>query len=388
MTIKTHFEKYEERYRHLDKGLQPFLGGETNSLEVVRKLSMSGADPWTICRAIDLLIRRPIKGDTSIEELAITEEVQSLAVLLRAMTSRGMTSEFKDNVDGEIASLVYRNWHQKRHAMEGERVYVVSPGLADRLLSTELRGLKGSDIRLPFRSIFIQLPDRLGLKICHWASGFHDVEGAYISEFDSEKGRAWSFLLCGKSNAVGQMVMGSYDDAVYSYHVYLPDDRPLDLIVEDIFLGSDYAESAREQARKDSDEILKSFKFLLNVVMYSTCSEMRQEVALSKERVKLQEKLSKLPKSPRHKKKREEILAKIRKSPEYRRIVLGPHLKPWTKNDTHERDGVTPKVLVQGHHKSQAYGVKRSERKRIFIEPYWRGSFEQDDRKKERRELI
>lgn len=384
MATKTHYEKYEERYSYLDKGLQPTLEKSTNSLEIVKELSTAGADAWTICRAIDLLIRRPIRENTTIEELASTEEVQSLAVLLRAMTSEA----FKDNVDGEIASLVYRNWHQKKHEMEGKRVYVVSHGLAARLLSTELRGLKGSDIQLPFRSIYIQIPDGLGLRIQHWASGFHDVEGAYISEFDSDKGRAWSFLLCGKGNEIGQKVMGSYDDAVYSYNVYLPDDRPLDLILEDIFIGDDYSEQARKQARKDSEEILNSFKFLLNVIMYSTCSEMRYEIASSRERRKLQEKLNKLPKSSKHKKKRGEILAKIRKTPEYHRIVLGPHLKPWTKGDTHEKDGVTPRVLVQGHHRNQACGTGRRDRKRIWIQPHWRGTFEQECPKKERRELV
>jgi hypothetical protein len=55
-------------------------------------------------------------------------------------------------------SMMGEQWSNLCHARAGERVYEVSSGLAALLARTELRGIHGSDMRLPYRNIYIGLP--------------------------------------------------------------------------------------------------------------------------------------------------------------------------------------------------------------------------------------
>jgi hypothetical protein len=399
---KTHYELYEETYSFVDKGAEKL---DLDSIEEVEKHikrhQKAGKDAvmqaiLVATRIFDRIAREGVTSDTTLQELLFRPRVINLAYVLRNLGRQH--SDYSENSDSESQVFITRNWQQAQHELAGKRVYEVSTGLAQRLMNTELRGLKGADLRLPFKSIYIQFPTNLGLQCSHPVTGLHSVEGAYITEsyepleldddgnFLSRK-RSWLILLVAK----GHPTRGESDDALFTYAVTLKDEDSLDDIIQYITNNNHLSEKGRQRmADEYGEQAIKSFKFLLNVIMYATSSDMRADhVQLNKERDKLTRKLSELPKSAKHAKKRKELLEKLRKAPEYKRIVLGPHIPVWKDEDMYECVGkkMVKRTLVQGHHKSQPYGPKSSLRKRIFIEPYWKGSIDDPEPTPERRVL-
>jgi hypothetical protein len=71
-------------------------------------------------------------------------------------------------------------------------------------------------------------------------------------------------------------------------------------------------------------------------------------------------------------KKYERCRAELQALEGERIILLGGHL-PELGNGDHLGIPVTKRTLAQGHWKMQFHGPNRSLRKRIFIQPYWRG---------------
>lgn len=262
---------------------------------------------------------------------------------------------------------------------EGRRTYRVSDGLATKLNHTILKGLKCSDIRLPYEALYIERPkEDLGFRIWNEMSGWHEFEGAYlcmgptyVPPFDKlnqdevhlirEEVRSLHVLMTGGPK--GDILM---DDAVLNFTIKLPDDADLETQVKETQLtdlysvGGDYWE-----------EILR---WLINVMIYATWNDCeRDHLWVDPEAQKLWEKLKKAKG-----KKAGKIQKQLNGRKQDRYYLLGKSIKI---NRTVLREGkgtgsrgpVTVQSRVAGHWKKQAHGPGRKERKLIWIDPYWRG---------------
>lgn len=278
-----------------------------------------------------------------------------------------MTSDVAiTNVTGHM------HYHMAVHRMAGQKVFDMSPGLAEKLRSTELRGLTADDLKLPFPSIYVMVPKEADLQVYNKDSGWHRAVGLYVAEdIDSDNRRCWRFLICGEPKPV-EVLKGVVDDndALVYFHVALPKGLPL---TETIARAHEEAFQDVEVAKKhQADGFLQMldkwqdiFRWAMNVVLYSSMEGAeKEEVVANEDAARLEQAVCGLPKDS---KKRHRLYDRLSKMQPLRRTLLGRSVgRPggWQ---------LTVRVLVTGHWRNQPYGPGHSLRKLIWIEPYWKG---------------
>ena len=293
------------------------------------------------------------------------QTAQEFLIQLGVDAGAGMTG-----VLGEVRTQLNICWHQLQFRGHGHRTYVVAPGLAQRLLLTELRGVRGTDLALPYPSIYVAVPPELGLVINNAHTGDHAVFGVYISARVSR----WLLLMCTLPN---EKSIGPFDDALSHFVVELSD-KP----VEDAL----QAFKARVQATAESwsremnmigvevDKWLRVFRWVMNLAFYVTRPgfDDLEHVELNKEAASLWRRAQKMNKGP----KRQKVMERWRAEPKRSRIVVGqkvvfnPNL-PRTVGEVTRPLSV--RSLVAGHWQRYAVGRGRTERVWKYREPFWRG---------------
>jgi hypothetical protein len=274
----------------------------------------------------------------------------------------------------ELSTTVASKWQTNCHELAGRRVYEVSPGLSDRLLATELRGLSTDDLRLPFRNIFVSTPSRDEVQIYNDQTEWHRVEGFYVTEDKTAAGRLWRFMFVGSSKNPDK----PDDDALVHFGVALPGGISLEEALRRERERHGALITTREKSPGFNAFFLSNwerlFKYAMNIIVYATTPDINLEhVDLNKEFRQIRDRVQKLPKNSQ---KREDLKKKLREMDPRHRILLGRGIPPWTNEERGlDREGrtVTVRVQVQGHWKNQPYGPKSSLRKRLFVSPYWRG---------------
>lgn len=301
---------------------------------------------------------------------------------------------FHDNVS-ERASLSVNHgfryaYHVKTFAKEGERVYRVSPGLSDQLSCTLLKGLRCEDLRLPYPAVYVESPKVPQFRIWHWVTGWHEFEGAYLSEdavfFDCgdrdekanpitdkdelnsmvSKGRVINVML----TAPGKEGASLMDDAIFSFSVLMPEGVPLDEQVDHAALrfGLDKGEA---NSKTDWRGI---FRWLINVMIYATWTNCeREHLWVDPKAQKLWNKLK-----GTKGKKAGKIQRQLNSLNSPRFFYLGRSIKiDRSAESGNGNSGSGGQLLVRqrisGHWKKQAHGAGWELRKLIWINPYWKG---------------
>lgn len=279
------------------------------------------------------------------------------------------------------------------HERAGKRVYEVSPGLAEQLRYTEVRGITAEDLRLPYESIYIQIPPASGLKIWNNVTGWHTAVGAYITEENSmteddiyhktgEVGayRGWRILLVGEDLAADDNLG---DDALSFFRILLKDGTKLTDILklcrEEMEESTQSMESTwTEQMSLDWEN---QFRWCMNVVLYATWQEPGEHWISNKEARQL---WGRIQKSPPKSSKRKALSKRYQQLDPQRRILLGKSIiidrtrptpdkeKSGNRISGKSRNLMRIKTRVSGHWKHVLYGEKRSQRRYQWIEPYWR----------------
>jgi hypothetical protein len=283
-------------------------------------------------------------------------------------------------LEAEVGGMVYKPdlaldwasasilnlWHYTAHEKAGERVYELSAGLAERLQRTELRGLSTDDLRLPFPSIYIVMPDGLGLKLENQVSGKHDLGGVYVTETVMDGVRHWKMLFWGPPNDAAKH---EFDDALFHFTVRLPEDTDLE---EALNLCEKYTSMTATQHSADYYRAFwrPLFKLVMNAVVYATWPDAELRHTENSRFTKLMEQLKKHPKGSH---KRERVALELKEVPQQRRVVLGPSVRPMEHDAQAAGLSGQWRTLVTGHWKRQVHGEGRALRKWIFISPFWRG---------------
>lgn len=285
------------------------------------------------------------------------------------------------------------SYQVKNYERHGKHCYVVSEGLATLLALTELRGLKCEDLHLPFPCVYLEIPKSLGFKIYNAMSGWHPVEGMYISEDTKDSARhagfnaspeldgkrSWRVCVVGAPN---EQAIHSLDDALVYFTIPLLEGWTLDAALEDVVGRMRNNAMLDPSLRVNTDESvtqwLATFRWALNVMVYATTPDSEHETIRSNPDAEaIWRRLQKVPAG----KKREDLKSRLKNMDQRVRTLLGKSVKltPSLRSMAeHKANGGTGKslvvrTLVSGHWQRYAVGEGRKERAWRFRQPFWRG---------------
>lgn len=275
----------------------------------------------------------------------ITEEL--LGLFSRYMEQKEVNSLRNDLVNPWL--YIFAHWH----AM-GRKEYIVSKGLAQKLKQTRLKGYPSSNLHLPFDSIYIDLH--------HYGDfGETTTEGCLALQTEN---RIVISLVLRDSNKTD-----------------IP--RLLNIQKDHNSLETGLEKALEEYKNLEGMHDLKAnmqrwrelFSYIVNVILYATMQDAEQVFQrYDPTYEKLQRRLKK-QKSP---KKREKIKQQLKKVPSAGYTLLGGSIKvdrTEERTETYEKGQrkITVRTLVSGHWRDQPCGKGNLDRKRIWIEPFWRG---------------
>jgi hypothetical protein len=259
------------------------------------------------------------------------------------------------------------NYHCISHVRAGKRVYTVSDGLAAKLRETELRGVDSDDLNLPYRSIYVCTPPAAGLKIWNVNSGWHEVEGVYITEDPKVAGsRGWRLLVVGASKT--EAINGWEDDAIVFFHIPLVPGQTVEECLG--WLNEDKGNNFG----KNKEVWRDIFSWVMNLILYCTWTEPKPESWMANEQARhLWSRIQKLPRGQ----KRERLKASFRELDPQVRYRMGIAVRRHqpivgTRGENGHSSQRQIQTLVAGHWRRQAHGPERQLRKWLWIEPYWR----------------
>lgn len=279
--------------------------------------------------------------------------------------------DMRGNGAMRVESMLARTallWGQAHLENAGSNLYELSDGLSDRLMHTELRGLHSEDLRLPFGAIYIRVPQSTGFRV--WD---RPVVGIYVIEHnEGAHGRAWSMLVHGPGMIPG--VSASQGTcSLYTFPIALLPEMPLSdapLITDQLSQRGEINRIGDPDSpnQKVGQEI---WPWVQNVVLYLTMPDaMVEEREANEEAASLRARIAKLAPGS----KRDRLKERLRGEVLDRRIYLGRGL-PYEGRDLAIPGGRRMPdyvVRVTGHWKNQAHGPGRVDRKRIWVQPYFR----------------
>lgn len=324
----------------LDRCVQDYRLAERIVSELKAGRSKIRSNLEALLQVRSLLVGNPINGPAR-------------DALTAALERFGFTAE---TVDLEMAYAMQRHAALRTYVNAGQHCYEVSPGLAERLRATELHGVTGDMVRLPFESIAVVVPDEL-----------EDVAEVI-------------FLTIRPANSVtnvrtDELIM----DPVLSMVAYGRDGTDINTFtVSPRLNGGDIRDALAECLRNyENDDrsttldavrerVRRLFWWVLNVCLYITHAGAELE-----------------PKHPdadaerswwvinaESGAKRRQRLLNLYNAKFRQRIYLGRTVQPLGLGT---RGPISVQTLVAGHWRNQPWGKGRLERRLTWIEPFWRG---------------
>jgi hypothetical protein len=330
-----------------------------------------------------------------------------LASTLKEVLGR-QSMQYATTIMGNATTITLWHHHGRHH-------YTLSDGLSTQLALTELRGLRSEDLRLPYRSIFVEVPPHLGFKVFGMSNAgtrLEPVEGIFVSEdntdggrpqivdadgkpitadtydltnpdrqvrarFEFAPGRSWRIMVMSRPFVIPDSDGKDEYDAVHSYFtLQLREGMSIDDEINRML--TDYGTVEDGARAKIIETLVPTWKWLANVLMYATTPDAEIDaIRANPEADALWRRVEKLPKVSA---KRDRLKAKLRGMDSQNRTRLGKSVAftPALRRmyDDH-RAGVGAKLrvrtLVAGHWQRFAAGKGRVDRVWKFVAPYWRG---------------
>jgi hypothetical protein len=284
------------------------------------------------------------------------------------LLQQDLSFKYGDSAFAYANSMMGELWSYLCHQTAGERVYEVSNGLADLLARTELRGVHGSDLRLPYPSVYIGLPASANLK---------DTEGDFVQGFfvtqsvpaDTDApGKSWWIL------TVAAPANDAQAQTCFFFNIDLLDDEPVEEALDRKLKSvAAYPTGVRSAFSDGLGPSWKDqFRWVMNVVLYATHHPDAEltEYEANRAYTLLKARAEKAPKGSEKRRRLYEELRNLRPS---RRILLGKSVQSETEASVGEPRPLRVRTLVAGHWRNQPHGTNRALRKLIWIRPFWRG---------------
>ncbi len=272
--------------------------------------------------------------------------------------------------------------HRLAHVSDQPNWFRLSDGLADRLMTTELRGLTPADVRLPFHTLVIEVPDGL-LGLSDPETGFHAVRCIFVADCDGSasvrptamKGRHLTILARCAANERSVMSLETLD--VHFRFPLMQPDAPLR--EQDVETAAQYAALVERKGRLLGREVepLEARQLIVQLVL-NTCLYLSS--ANAEVRHVNADAIARNAKGKDIKKLRRAVREHVLRLERERVFVVGSSVQVnGALREQLARSGGTGtslayRTVVRGHWKRQAFGEGRSERKTMWIQPYVRGS--------------
>ena len=296
--------------------------------------------------------------------------------------------KFQKEVRMTISNLVAHHFMFYEFERNHKKIYDISNDLATMLYNTELKNVLCEMIKPPFEFFYLAFPDNLffidnpvtglhrayGVYIYHIAiedeAKTEDI-GRYLKKINSQYYKTdaeghlrypkehWGFMVCAKPN---ENSIDEGDDAIYRFGFPVYEEHKY---IEEAM--KDW--KSRQKGDKNVERIEGIFNFILNCLLYITGVDC--DVKYINTHSHYQKKMSSL-KSPAKRRK----LEKFNRLPRYylgTSIVLTREERADYTQHRGTGTKISTRTLVQGHWRNQAYGEKFSQRKHIWIRPFWRG---------------
>jgi hypothetical protein len=291
---------------------------------------------------------------------------------------------------GQVVNQALEYWHRATWVKAGRQVYDVSPGLAERLAKTHLRGLTTDDLHLPYKSLYITVPKRAGLRVYNEETQWHTLTGIYITEGETPVGsgmpretdvpKGWRVMLWGAPKTEESRFAGSpladADDALFHFTVPLPTGATIEDVIDHVLgTAKSLMPGETEEVRAFFYEHFQPiFRWMMNVVLYATWPGGEQAPFIPDAEARAL--WEKHERSPKGTPKRRDALDRFRALPPYRQqqvTILGRRVRVMDEDASGQGIPLAVRTLVEGHWRHQHYGPGNAQVKRIWIQPFWRG---------------
>ena len=375
--------------------LENLMGFLALAHRLVADAAKAGVSPWEHFKNTDITsmgsndTRLKMTSAATVAEVidiyqSLAEDQRSFSKAFYTKAAGAFIRDLSRNLNYEGAAGQFTvNYHTVAYEDHGKHHYKVSDGLATLLALTELRGLKVDDLKLPFQSIFIEIPACLGFRIFNREMGWQPAEGVFIHEdrFDDSTtkgeinlGRSWRILAVSRSY---QTEFGT-DSAQAFFSLPLVEGDTVDDAVERLRTRT----AQQGITDPDGDEVnawVGIWRWIMNVIVYATTPDAEADHVRGNEDAEaIWRRVSKLPKVSA---KRDRLKDRLKGMDSKWRTVLGksvvltPALREMREHQQSTGTGKALRVrtLVSGHWMRFAVGEGRKERTWKFRQPFWRG---------------
>lgn len=234
----------------------------------------------------------------------------------------------------------------------------VSEDLLLLLAHTDVRGVTRGDIQLPLPAVFLDVP----------VGFFRDSDGLEARAIgvakqvaELEDGTPWEFL------SVVVYLHPEKGEGFVPVHSGIPMEHDSD-ILSNISMPYEDEEKAEEatilgEVVSREEAWLTLLKIVLNVILYvnSPSADLKEETVSQTKKVKVRGRRSKVQ------------LNRFQKIIAGTSVRLSNDVRNALRSGTGANSKITYSFVVRGHWRNQAYGPKRSLRKRKWIEPFVKG---------------
>jgi len=247
------------------------------------------------------------------------------------------------------------------------KIFIVEDELSKLLRNTALRGADFEDLRLPFRTIYIKLPQN-EFKV--WMPGdTGELEGVYVSEDRSEDGvGSWLLFVLVSKQLPNRVFL---DDVLFSMPIPF-ENGPLEAQVEKRIEELQTRRNLHpEEEWANVGQFMGIFRWIVNIVLYITSS------GADLKRGWYHEKTAATMKSAKGGRKRQIRHTLELMSSEVTwvgRNIRIDRREPTTERGSLDGERKSPTLhWVHGFWRNQAHGKGRSLRKHAWIAPFLRG---------------
>lgn len=253
-----------------------------------------------------------------------------------------------------------------RFRQDGSRVFRVSEGLAGLLRFTNLGNIPSDWVRLPFPSLYIQLPDSPTLftvegRDAAGQSFQYPGIGIYCVEGEDAGQRILNL------NMVGIHPTDKRDDQTMNIELRLSESMNLDQVFEATKMTGKYMDPGTD-ADKIREDLWKGIRLAVNILLYinEPGAELSDPI-----------KGSATLKLEQHPKKSDGWKRRMRGIASKEPIIIDVGKSVESKPEFQQTDGtgyeLSVRYVVRGHWRQQPHGPGGTQRKLIWIAPYWKG---------------
>ena len=272
-----------------------------------------------------------------------------------------------------VANVAYVNYNVWDN---GSQTFVVSRELASKLMLTDVGHVKMKDLRLPFPAFVLQVPPIFGM-LLNDATGAHDVDSVMVVAGTSGDlgGKPKIELLFSGMENENSSDLG--DDAVAYANLWCDDPEKTlhDVIHKE---GSCLVETegfARFAGTSRKDSFRNLLMWACAMILYITDFPADAIKKVDPDIEGLKKKIPTLKGKSKKNAKRKLRALQSANAPYHvgTTVKIDPRLeKAAAQAGRGKRSSPSVATYVRGHRKMQAYGPQRTERKPIWVDPYWR----------------